>query len=210
MSGYGYDRELMDEISQLEELDCFPNYILPDTMTYSLSEQQLQTNISTFLDVPVQHWTPQNCVEWANTICYQHSLDKFSVDIGALSNTNGSHLMQLSLQDFCLMLGDYFGQLFYREFQTLTNAYNAETAERSDRFVSSPDLDIATSVNYGYNQEFYDTNFTMQMHSQEEYMCSSYTDHSNLYGNREGFDLSSTAMPSFSESLNDSYETSLQ
>ncbi|CAL4133504.1 unnamed protein product, partial [Meganyctiphanes norvegica] len=125
MSGYGCDRELMDEISQLEELDCFPNYILPDNMAYSLSEQQqLQPNTSTFLDVPVQYWTPQNCVEWAKAICYQHSLDKLSVDIGALSNTSGSHLMQLSMQDFCLMLGDYYGQLFYREFQTLTNAYN--------------------------------------------------------------------------------------
>ncbi|CAL4124188.1 unnamed protein product, partial [Meganyctiphanes norvegica] len=69
-------------------------------------------------------------IEWGLHICQKYNISNFDINIGALSQTIGPQLIQLNKREFCLLLGDQFGPIFYKEFQKLKKSTFAEVQRR--------------------------------------------------------------------------------
>ncbi|XP_063592648.1 ETS homologous factor-like [Penaeus indicus] len=109
--------------STSESIDTLCETYLNNMETYSSgakhSQKSLFEEMEAFSKMEIHEWRGEECVDWAGSVCRRQGLDQTTVDLWAFRNTSGSLLQQYSLQDFCSLVGDIYGPLFYNELQAL-------------------------------------------------------------------------------------------
>ncbi|CAL4088197.1 unnamed protein product [Meganyctiphanes norvegica] len=200
----GYNTALLQDLSQLEELKFYiGDNIYPDenissdiNMAYSLDESNPEEDSYEY--VPVTQWNSKNCIDWGLSVCQEHNLNIFTVDIGGLNNSCGTHLIQSSEADFCAMLGDQCGPVFYREFQEVkkdmfsdiqnryTNSEEGFGVDQSGYFYDhmgySPESDTLVSNSEGYDSSQDDFKFNINNSSQNCFNFNTYDSGQESYG----------------------------
>ncbi|CAL4182752.1 unnamed protein product [Meganyctiphanes norvegica] len=106
-TGYGCDLDLIRALGQYSEDFCHKQ-----STDFSHDEQN-------FVNIPIVEWDGEHCVSWVLSTCHKRGLEAFCIDLGLLSNTSGMLLLQSTKQDFCQMMGDTLGRIFYKEMQEL-------------------------------------------------------------------------------------------
>ncbi|XP_066944878.1 ETS homologous factor-like [Macrobrachium rosenbergii] len=69
----------------------------------------------------VAYWMPQDCLDWAGSVCRKRGIDQSTVDLWALKSYSGSDLLQFTPQDFSNIVGSVYGPLFHQELTVLFN-----------------------------------------------------------------------------------------
>ncbi|CAL4112446.1 unnamed protein product [Meganyctiphanes norvegica] len=59
----------------------------------------------------------QRIVYHGDSVCRQNKLHEFTLNLGALGSYSGMTLLQSTKDDFCYMLGDAIGKIFYKELK---------------------------------------------------------------------------------------------
>ncbi|KAG7161186.1 ETSous factor-like 3 [Homarus americanus] len=102
-----------------------------------------------FPAVDVRDWGGNECVQWAESVCEALGVDKASLDLwSTFSSRTGTHLLQLSQQNFSQLLGPQYGPIFHSQLQTLRkrrgngNSYDLGGASYSPAAIS---YDFSTS-----------------------------------------------------------------
>ncbi|XP_037791249.1 uncharacterized protein LOC119586567 [Penaeus monodon] len=93
--------------------------------------RQRGAHLETFQNVSVSDWRGEECAAWASSVCRRRGLDQNAVDLCSFRNTTGVLLLQFSLQDFCTLVGDDVGRLFYQDFR-------AQIKKRRANYMESP------------------------------------------------------------------------
>ncbi|XP_064083091.1 ETS homologous factor-like [Macrobrachium nipponense] len=69
----------------------------------------------------VAYWMPQDCLDWAGSVCRKRGIDQSTVDLWAFKSYTGSDLLHFTCQDFSNIIGSIYGPLFQQEFAALYN-----------------------------------------------------------------------------------------
>ncbi|XP_042871878.1 ETS homologous factor-like [Penaeus japonicus] len=85
--------------------------------------------VETFHNVSVSDWRGEECVTWASNVCRRRGLDQNAVDLCSFATLTGDLLLQFSLQDFCTLVGDDVGRLFYKDFRAQVKRQGADYPE---------------------------------------------------------------------------------
>ncbi|XP_042855237.1 ETS homologous factor-like isoform X2 [Penaeus japonicus] len=84
------------------------------------------------LAASVNYWDAKECVTWATSVCRRRGLDQGAVDLCSFATLTGGALLQFSLQDFCVHLGNASGKIFYEEFQDLIHKWSTRESDSHD------------------------------------------------------------------------------
>ncbi|XP_069990283.1 uncharacterized protein [Penaeus vannamei] len=104
-----------------------------------------------FQTLDIYAWSPQDCGDWASSVCRRRGLDQNAVDLCSFRNTTGVLLLQFSLQDFCTLVGDDVGGLFYQDFLAQIKKRRANYMETpADSYPSHYGM-YSTSVRESYS-----------------------------------------------------------
>ncbi|XP_071519515.1 ETS homologous factor-like isoform X2 [Panulirus ornatus] len=95
------------------------------TSDYDTHNTGLLEEMEAFSKMNISDWRGEDCLDWAGSICRRRGLDQTTIDLWAFRNTCGSHLLQFSCQDFCYLIGNIYGPIFYEEFQEMKQEHNA-------------------------------------------------------------------------------------
>ncbi|KAK7068808.1 hypothetical protein SK128_020428 [Halocaridina rubra] len=71
-----------------------------------------------YLDVHICVWEGKQCEEWATYVCRKRGVDTHEVDLRGFRITDGISLQQLSRQEFCSIVGDQYGTMFWKELRS--------------------------------------------------------------------------------------------
>ncbi|XP_064083703.1 ETS homologous factor-like [Macrobrachium nipponense] len=77
--------------------------------------------IETFARTDIVHWTPEDCLDWAGSVCRKRGIDQSTLDLWAFKSYTGSDLLHFTCQDFSNIIGSIYGPLFQQEFAALYN-----------------------------------------------------------------------------------------
>ncbi|CAL4144081.1 unnamed protein product, partial [Meganyctiphanes norvegica] len=113
---------------------------------------------------PISEWDGEQCVSWVLLTCHKRGLEAFSIDLGLLSNTSGVLLLQSSKQDFCQMMGDSLGRIFYDELQKLKG--QQRTKGYSTNVLPNIGIDESYSSHYIPNDSYNSYTSDIQFYSE--------------------------------------------
>lgn len=71
-----------------------------------------------FCEVHICNWNGQNCVAWASKVCHKRGVDVSEVDLRGFREKEGTELYKMSRQDFCTLVGDQYGAMFWKELRS--------------------------------------------------------------------------------------------
>ncbi|XP_064083512.1 transcriptional regulator ERG-like isoform X1 [Macrobrachium nipponense] len=79
----------------------------------------LLDQIEAFARTDISLWTPEDCLDWAGSICRKRGIDQSTVDLWSFRSHTGSDLLQFTSQDFSNLVGSIYGPVFHGEFTDL-------------------------------------------------------------------------------------------
>ncbi|XP_047489750.1 ETS-related transcription factor Elf-5-like isoform X3 [Penaeus chinensis] len=91
--------------------------------------RQRGAHLETFQNVSVSDWRGEECAAWASSVCRRRGLDQNAVDLCSFRTLSGSLVLQFSLQDFCSLVGDDVGRLFYKDLRAQVKRQGADYLE---------------------------------------------------------------------------------
>ncbi|KAK7065815.1 hypothetical protein SK128_002185, partial [Halocaridina rubra] len=72
-----------------------------------------------FLHKDARKWNREDCYHWASSVKNRLGDDAIQVDAMQFLSLDGQRLLQCTCQDFCSLLGNFTGSVFYEELQRL-------------------------------------------------------------------------------------------
>ncbi|XP_047489897.1 uncharacterized protein LOC125039717 [Penaeus chinensis] len=140
-----------------------------------------------FQTLDIYAWSPQDCGDWASSVCRRRGLDQNAVDLCSFRNTTGVLLLQFSLQDFCTLVGDDVGRLFYQDFRAQIKKRRANYMESSEDGYTSHYGMYSTSDRENYSSWVYTTD---DIRALDQYIFEE-----RVEDNTQGFELPGQLMP---------------
>ncbi|XP_068212737.1 ETS homologous factor-like [Palaemon carinicauda] len=143
-ASFSFDEPILSGDNTIDNL-CKTYLGSMESYAESYSQQQSQDNeletTGAFGWTNIEHWTSQDCLDWAGSVCRRRGIDQSTVDLWSFRNHTGSDLLQFTTQDFSNLIGSIYGPLFHQEFSVL---YNKREQDKSQGAVGGYALPLAS------------------------------------------------------------------